>query len=148
MAITLADVERIIRDAETAPDIEPQNRELNKQEAVREAKPAIEALRAKGYSWEEVAQFLAERNLSLTVATLKSYVRRAGGSKPKAKKERKQRQPAATPAQQPDASPKIATPAAQKPAKAPAKAPEGQKATPQADAPRGGFNTREDSEDI
>jgi hypothetical protein len=50
--------------------------ELSKQQIVRALSPQILALRAKGYSWTAVAAMLSERGLPVSVAALRTYLRR------------------------------------------------------------------------
>jgi len=50
--------------------------ELSKQQAVRAVSPQIETLRAKGYSWTAVAAMLSERGVPISVAALRTYLRR------------------------------------------------------------------------
>jgi hypothetical protein len=50
--------------------------ELSKQQTVRALSPQILALRAKGYSWMAVAAMLSERGIPVSVAALRTYLRR------------------------------------------------------------------------
>jgi hypothetical protein len=50
--------------------------ELSKQQTLRTLSPQILALHAKGYSWAAVAAMLAERGLPVSVAALRTYLRR------------------------------------------------------------------------
>ena len=50
--------------------------ELSKQQAVRALSPQIVALRAKGYGWKAVAAMLSERGVPVSVAALRTYLRR------------------------------------------------------------------------
>jgi hypothetical protein len=50
--------------------------ELSKQQAIRALSPQILALRAKGYSWTAVASMLSERGVPVSVAALRTYLRR------------------------------------------------------------------------
>jgi hypothetical protein len=50
--------------------------ELSKQQTVRTLSPQIFSLRAKGYSWTAVAAMLSERGLPISVAALRTYLRR------------------------------------------------------------------------
>lgn len=51
--------------------------ELSKQQAVRALLPQISALRAKGYSWTAVAAMLSKHGVPVSVAALRTYLRRA-----------------------------------------------------------------------
>ncbi len=59
--------------AEVAPY---QATDLSKQQAIRTLSPQILALRAKGYSWTAVAAMLSERGVPVSVAALRTYLRR------------------------------------------------------------------------
>ena len=53
-----------------------QETELSKQQAIRALSPQIFALRSKGYSWTAVAAMLSERGVPVSVAALRTYLRR------------------------------------------------------------------------
>jgi hypothetical protein len=50
--------------------------ELSKQQTVRTLSPQLVALRAKGYSWTAIAAMLSERGIPVSVAALRTYLRR------------------------------------------------------------------------
>jgi hypothetical protein len=50
--------------------------ELSKQQMIRALSPQIFALRSKGYSWTAVATMLSERGVPVSVAALRTYLRR------------------------------------------------------------------------
>jgi hypothetical protein len=50
--------------------------ELSKQQTIRTLSPQIFALRSKGYSWTAVAAMLSERGVPVSVAALRTYLRR------------------------------------------------------------------------
>jgi hypothetical protein len=50
--------------------------ELSKQRTILALSPQILALRAKGYSWTAVASMLSERGVPVSVAALRTYLRR------------------------------------------------------------------------
>jgi hypothetical protein len=50
--------------------------ELSKQQTIDKLSPHILALRSKGYSWTAVAAMLSERGLPVSVAALRTYLRR------------------------------------------------------------------------
>lgn len=50
--------------------------ELSKQQTIRTLPPQIVALRSKGYSWTAVAAMLSERGVPVSVAALRTYLRR------------------------------------------------------------------------
>jgi hypothetical protein len=53
-----------------------QGTELSKQQAIRMLSPQILALRSKGYSWTAVAAMLSEHGVPVSVAALRTYLRR------------------------------------------------------------------------
>jgi hypothetical protein len=58
-------------------DVAPyQATELSKQQAIGMLSPQIVALRAKGYSWTAVAAMLSEHGVPVSVAALRTYLRR------------------------------------------------------------------------
>jgi len=66
--------------------------ELSKQQTIDKLSPQILALRSKGYSWTAVAAMLSERGLPVSVAALRTYLRRvreeAANEKPRAQAKR------------------------------------------------------------
>jgi hypothetical protein len=50
--------------------------ELSKQQTIRTLSPQIFALRSKGYSWLAVAELLSKRGVPVSVAALRTYLRR------------------------------------------------------------------------
>jgi hypothetical protein len=50
--------------------------ELSKQQAIRMLSPQILALRSKGYGWTAVASMLSEHGVPVSVAALRTYLRR------------------------------------------------------------------------
>jgi hypothetical protein len=50
--------------------------ELSKQQAIRALSPQILSLRSKGYSWTAIATMLSERGVPVSVAALRTYLRR------------------------------------------------------------------------
>jgi hypothetical protein len=50
--------------------------ELSKQQTICALSPQILALRSKGYSWTAVAAMLSERGVPVSVAALRTYLRR------------------------------------------------------------------------
>jgi hypothetical protein len=50
--------------------------ELTKQQTIRTLSPQILALRAKGYNWTAIAAMLSERGVPVSVAALRTYLRR------------------------------------------------------------------------
>ena len=66
--------------------------ELSKQQTLRTLSPQIFALRSKGYSWTAVAALLSERGLVVSVAALRTHLRRvreeAANEKPRTRTKR------------------------------------------------------------
>jgi hypothetical protein len=66
--------------------------ELSKQQTIRTLSPQIFALRSKGYSWTAVAAMISERGVPVSVAALRTYLRRvreeAADEKPRAQTKR------------------------------------------------------------
>jgi hypothetical protein len=99
--------------------------ELSKQQAVRALSPQIFALRAKGYGWTAVAAMLSERGVPVSVAALRTYLRRvreeAANEAPRTGATRLRdgradtRQPERPPPIEPSPSPSSETPLARKP---------------------------------
>jgi hypothetical protein len=71
-----ADALRKLQDAldEVAPY---QATEVSKQQAIRLLSPQILSLRSKGYSWTAVAAMLSEHGVAVSVAALRTHLRRA-----------------------------------------------------------------------
>ena len=90
---TQADVERIRKAMEAMPEVKAEERNLKNQEAVAALSADIEAMRSKGYTWEQVAEFFGTNGITIKPTTLKSYARRAAAGSAKARKPR-QRKPA------------------------------------------------------
>ncbi len=42
----------------------------------------IHALRSKGYEWEDIIAMLSDKGLQMSVATLRTYLKRVGGDRP------------------------------------------------------------------
>ncbi|HEY5146239.1 MAG TPA: hypothetical protein VII82_05710 [Polyangiaceae bacterium] len=99
--------------------------ELSKQQTIRTLSPQIFALRSKGYSWTAVAAMLSERGVPVSVAALRTYLRRvreeAANEAPQTPTKRLRdgradtRQPERPPPIAPSPSPSSETPPARKP---------------------------------
>jgi hypothetical protein len=69
--------ETVLQLQQSLDNVEPyQETELSKQQAIRTLSPQIFALRSKGYSWTAVAAMLSERGVPVSVAALRTYLRR------------------------------------------------------------------------
>lgn len=78
--VTLKTVEAIAEQLRGLPEQKPEQREVGKQEAVAVLKDDIEAVRARGYSYEQIAEYLKGGGLDIGGAALKSYLTRAKAS--------------------------------------------------------------------
>jgi hypothetical protein len=79
MALTLAKEEKIAEKLKKLPDPPATERKTTKQEAIRLLKREIVGLQRRGYSLEQIVGSLKGEGLSLSAATLKSYLSRAKG---------------------------------------------------------------------
>lgn len=138
---TIADVEKIRAAMRSLPEVQAEERAIGNQEAISQLSDDIAAMRSKGYTWEEVAEFFAKNGIAIKATTLKSYARRAGAGSQKSKKQRQRKR---TPAAAPTAAP---APPVQKtePQANATKTAKNQKTSTEADAR---FTAREDSSDI
>jgi len=69
--------ETVLQLQQSLDNVAPyQETELSKQQAIRALAPQIFALRSKGYSWTAVAAMLSERGVPVSVAALRTYLRR------------------------------------------------------------------------
>ena len=75
--ITLKAVEAIAEKLKTLPEQKPEERQIGKQEAIAVLKNEIEAVRRRGYSFEQIAEYLKGGGLDIGSAALKSYLARA-----------------------------------------------------------------------
>jgi hypothetical protein len=78
--ITLKALEVIAEKLRSLPELKPEQKEVGKQEAVAILKGEIVALRARGYSYEQIAEYLKGDGLDIGGAALKSYMTRANAS--------------------------------------------------------------------
>jgi hypothetical protein len=86
--------ETVLQLQQSLDEIPPyQKTELTKQQTVRTLSPQIFALRSKGYSLTAVAAMLSERGVPVSVAALRTYLRRvreeAGNEQPRTQTKRK-----------------------------------------------------------
>jgi hypothetical protein len=69
--------ETVLKLQQSLAEVPPyQASELSKQQTIDKLSPQILALRSKGYSWTAVAAMLSERGLPVSVAALRTYLRR------------------------------------------------------------------------
>jgi hypothetical protein len=155
--LTLASIEALAEDLRKTPDLPKAMRTLTKKEAILALKPAIEELRDRGFSVEQIAKLLTEKGLSITFGSLRQYLAdKQGGSRGKKKKATTTPQQTTsvvggTPQASRQASVAAETSAGPKdprrPAKADGKAPSGPSGKPN-DKKGSGFEIREDTKDI
>jgi hypothetical protein len=71
------EAETVLQLQKSLDEVPPyQATELSKQQTIRTLSPQIFALRSKGYSWTAVAAMLSERGVPVSVAALRTYLRR------------------------------------------------------------------------
>jgi hypothetical protein len=69
--------ETVLKLQQSLDQVAPyQAAEFSKQQAIRALSPQIVALRDKGYGWTAVAAMLTERGVCVSVAGLRTYLRR------------------------------------------------------------------------
>lgn len=75
--------EKVRQLQETLSQVAPyQATEVSKQQAIRTLAPEIAILRSKGYSWSAVAAMLSEQGMPISVAALRTYLRRVREESP------------------------------------------------------------------
>ena len=77
MQLTVAEVKKLIAELEALPAMENDARLINKSEAIKMLVEQIDALQKRGYTYEMIAHILTQRNLPISVASLKTYFGRA-----------------------------------------------------------------------
>ena len=85
--------ETVFKLQQSLAEVPPyQASELSKQQTIDKLSPQILALRSKGYSWTAVAAMLSERGVPVSVAALRTYLRRvreeAANEKPRTQAKR------------------------------------------------------------
>lgn len=83
MSITKSEVMALIDQFKALPIINESDKKLSKQMAVKIMALEIRALQKRGYDFEQIAQLLTSRGLSISVATLRNYLQRAQNRKAK-----------------------------------------------------------------
>ena len=63
------------------PAVPPQEKMHTKREAVRMLKPVIAGLRKKGYSIQQISEFLKDEKIEVTQSTLRTYLQTDQGAK-------------------------------------------------------------------
>jgi hypothetical protein len=139
MAVQLSTIDALRDKMKQAPEVQKEKRTISKQDAIRELKRDIDAMQKRGYTIDDIAQFLTGGGLPITPPTLKSYLQRAKGPKQKEAK-------GAVSAPEPKPIP-VGVKAKQEPIAPPAeKARQAPPAKAAQTARKGGFEVRADSD--
>lgn len=77
MEYTVEEVDRFGEALVAMPEMDPAQRKLDKQGAVKRLKEKIVLIQQRGYTLEQTAESLTTAGLQLTTPTLKSYLQRA-----------------------------------------------------------------------
>jgi hypothetical protein len=85
MAMTVAAIDAIRTHLATIPQKDETALELTRQEAIARMSTEVLALRERGYSWKEVADFISRKGCRISAAALKTRLSRKGLT-PKASK--------------------------------------------------------------
>jgi hypothetical protein len=138
MAMTLKDINDLADKLKASPDLPVEKRQLTKKEAVASLKPAIEDLRKRGYTLEQVAGLLRANGFDITFGSLRQYLAdRQGGTS-----RRKKKAASTSPSSPPPVS-------ATTPQKQPASASKAQEKADIKKSPGGGsFEVRPDTKDL
>ena len=83
MSITRSEVGALIDHLKSLPVINKSDQKLSKQMAVKIMALEIRALQKRGYDFDQIAQLLTSRGLSISIATLRNYLQRAQNRKSK-----------------------------------------------------------------
>lgn len=129
MKYTTEQIEAIRSKMKDLPPIEKKKQELGKSDVVKMLAKEIAVLRKRGYTFEQISEYLKGEGLDIGTPSLKSYLQRAkqaSASKPKAQALKD------TPPSPPQ-SPHT---------------PNSPQTSKIADAPKGSFSPRPDSDDI
>jgi hypothetical protein len=123
MKYTTEQIEAVRSKMKDLPPIEKKKQELGKSDVVKMLAKEIAVLRKRGYTFEQISEYLKGEGLDIGTPSLKSYLQRAkqaSASKPKVQASK-------------DTPP------------APPQAPQTSKTS---DTPKGSFSPRPDSDDI
>jgi hypothetical protein len=151
--ISVSDLDNIERLLDQVPA--HRDASVSKQKAIGILAPELHAMRAKGYSWKDIATWLLEHGLSVTPVALQGYVRRVPqadlGVRPGAARRKRRRTPNSTPMSTPPAAPAASVPAVSTPRAAPPAPPAVKDVIERRDEPgarRSEFVVRPNSTDI
>src|SRR5579883_429301 len=87
--LTIEQVEQLKQSLSALPELPPKQRSVTTKEAVELLKEQIRELRAKGYSFEQIAEHLRNGGLAVGHSTLRNYAK-----EPRRSKRRKAARPA------------------------------------------------------
>ncbi len=133
MTIKLDTIEAMREKMKAAPEVAKEKRSSSKQEAIKELKREIELMQKKGYTLDQISQFMTEGGLQITTPTLKSYLQRSKTAKSKTQN-KEIKQPAVVAAEKTEQAAKSIVEKATK--------------ATESDLKKGSFETRPDSEEI
>jgi len=126
MKYTTEQIEAVRSKMKDLPPIEKKKQELGKSDVVKMLAKEIAVLRKRGYTFEQISEYLKGEGLDIGTPSLKSYLQRAkqaSSTKPKAQASK-------------DTPP------------APPQTPNSPKTSKTVDTPKGSFSPRPDSDDI
>jgi hypothetical protein len=78
MAMTVGAIDAIRTHLSTIPQKNDTARELTRQEAIARMSSEVLALRERGYSWKDVADFISRKGCRISAAALKTRLSRNG----------------------------------------------------------------------
>lgn len=123
MKYTTEQIEAVRSKMKDLPPIEKKKQELGKSDVVKMLAKEIAVLRKRGYTFEQISEYLKGEGLDIGTPSLKSYLQRA-------------KQASAT------------KPKAQASKDTPPASPQPPQTSKTADTPKGSFSPRPDSDDI
>ena len=129
MKYTTEQIEAVRSKMKDLPPIEKKKQELGKSDVVKMLAKEIAVLRKRGYTFEQISDYLKGEGLDIGTPSLKSYLQRAkqaSATKPKAQASKD------TPPSPPQAP----------------QTPNSPQTSKTADTPKGSFSPRPDSDDI
>ena len=151
--ISVSDLDNIERLLDQVPA--HRDTSVSKQKAIGILAPKLHAMRAKGYSWKDIAAWLMEHGLSVTPVALQGYVRRVPqadpGVRPAAARKKRRRTPDSPPTSTAPAAPAASVPAVSTPRAGPPAPPVVKDVVERRSDPgarRSEFVVRPDSKDI
>ena len=129
MKYTTEQIEAVRSKMKDLPPIEKKKQELGKSDVVKMLAKEIAVLRKRGYTFEQISEYLKGEGLDIGTPSLKSYLQRAkqaSATKPKAQASK----------DTPPSPPQVP------------QTPNSPQTSKTADTPKGSFSPRPDSDDI